>query len=98
VAMVVMGLLLGTIGTDLNTGAPRFTLGFFELYDGINLIVMAMGLFGVTEIIASVLENDKGHVIQKVRFRDMFPTREDLRRSVWPVVRGTGVGTVFGTL
>ena len=98
VAMVVLGLLLGTIGTDLNTGTPRFTLGFFELYDGIDLIAMAMGLFGVTEIIASVLSNEKGQVIQKVRFREMFPTRDDVRRSVWPIVRGSGVGTVFGTL
>lgn len=98
IAMVLVGLLLGTVGTDLNTGAVRFDLGFYELQDGFNIVVVAMGLFGVTEVIASLTKRDRGKVNQTITLRSMLPTRDDMRRSVLPVLRGTGIGAVLGPL
>ena len=97
-AMVVLGLLIGTIGTDLNSGAVRYDLGFYELQDGVNIVVVAMGLFGITEVIASI-NLPMGDVFEKkITLRSMLPTREDVRRSVLPILRGTAVGSVFGPL
>lgn len=98
VAMVVLGLMLGCIGTDVNTGTARLTGGVLDLADGVNLVALAMGLFGLSEIIASV-NAPEGKLMQKrVRLREMIPTREDVRISVAPVLRGTGLGSIFGIL
>ncbi|GGE46182.1 hypothetical protein GCM10007276_24230 [Agaricicola taiwanensis] len=98
--MVVMGLLLGTVGIDINSGTYRFTFGFFDLFDGISLIVLAMGLFGVTEVIAAISEKsgDRDRKLNKVSLRSMIPTREDVRRSILPVLRGSGIGSILGPL
>ena len=97
IAMVVLGVLLGLVGLDLYTGAQRFTFGTRELYDGLSLVALAMGLFGVAEIIASVKTGQAGRV-QKVTLRSMIPTRDDIRRSVGPTLRGSAIGSFFGTL
>jgi putative tricarboxylic transport membrane protein len=97
-AMVALGLLIGTIGTDIHSGVQRYTMGLPQLYDGIGLVVLAMGLFGVSEIIASVRSQAHDRFAQKIRLRDMMPTREDTRRAAFPVMRGAGVGSVFGAL
>jgi TctA family transporter len=100
IGMVVVGLLLGTVGIDINSGTYRFTFGFFDLFDGISLIVLAMGLFGVTEVMAAISEGDEGRnkKLNKVTLRSMIPTREDFRRSILPVLRGTGIGCLLGPL
>lgn len=98
VAMVILGLLLSTIGMDINSGVPRFAFGVIDLYDGIGLAALAMGLFGVSELIASVNARDHTPANMKVTLRSMLPTRDDWKRSVFPTLRGAGIGSAFGVL
>ncbi|MCD1617771.1 tripartite tricarboxylate transporter permease [Salipiger marinus] len=97
-AMIVLGMLLGCIGTDVNSGAMRFTFGQTELLDGVNLVALAMGLFGVAEVIGNVRDPERQAVTEKIGFRQMAPTRDDLRRMVFPSLRGSGLGSFFGAL
>lgn len=97
-AMVVLGMLLGTVGSDIDSGVPRYHLGLIELRDGISFIALAMGLFGISEIIMSVRNSTSRPFIQKVTMRSMIPTREDTRQSILPMVRGSSIGTFFGVL
>jgi TctA family transporter len=97
-AMVLVGLLLGLIGTDLHSGAYRFDFGLRPLVEGISVVALAMGLFGVAEVIASMQAGTGRLGKTKVTFRSMIPTREDVRRSVWPVLRGGSIGGFFGAL
>jgi putative tricarboxylic transport membrane protein len=100
IAMVVLGLILGMVGTDVNSGMLRFTFGMPELADGISLVAVAMGLFGVSEVIASIDRVRRGGGLPKARIglRSMVPTRQDWSRSWFPMLRGTGVGAFFGAL
>lgn len=99
IAMVVLGVLVGVIGTDVNSGMARFSFGFPELTDGISLVAIAMGLFGIAEVIASVNRVRRGQVDRKsITFRSMIPTREDWKRSWMPMVRGSTIGSFFGAL
>lgn len=95
---VTIGVLLGLVGTDINTGMQRYTFGSLNLYDGINLIVLAMGLFGIAEIISSAGGKDHGAVSQKVKLRDMLPTRQDVREGALPTARGSLIGSALGAL
>ncbi|WP_028710746.1 tripartite tricarboxylate transporter permease [Paracoccus pantotrophus] len=97
-AMVGTGILLGLVGMDLYASVPRFTLGFYELLEGISLVALALGIFGVAEIIASARTDQSGTLMSKVTFRSMIPTQDDRRRSLMPMVRGSGVGVFFGIL
>jgi putative tricarboxylic transport membrane protein len=96
-AMVGVGLLLGSIGTDIYTGSMRFTLGLPELADGVNFVSIAVGVFGVSEILRN-LEDERTRelVIQKIS--SLMPSRQDIRDSVGPVLRGTAVGSFLGIL
>jgi TctA family transporter len=97
IAMVVLGLLLGLIGTDVNSGVLRFTFGIPELSDGIGFVVVAMGMFGLAEIIAN-LELKGNREVFTGKVKNLFPTREDFRRA-WPaVLRGTALGSFLGIL
>jgi putative tricarboxylic transport membrane protein len=97
VGMILIGLLLGMVGTDQETGAERLTFGALELFDGIDFIVIAIGVFGFSEIIAN-LERSGSAGVTLAPLTRLWPTREDFRRS-WPaVLRGTGLGTVLGLL
>ncbi|MEY3668696.1 MAG: tripartite tricarboxylate transporter permease [Burkholderiaceae bacterium] len=97
-AMVVLGLLIGTIGVDVNSGQARFDFGILQLMDGVNLVALAMGVFGVSEIIASVLRAREGVVAEKISMRSMLPRRQEVKDSMVPMLRGTGVGGFFGAL
>lgn len=97
-AMVVLGLLIGTIGVDVNSGQSRFDFGILPLMDGINLVALAMGVFGVSEIISSVLRAREGVVAEKISMRSMLPRRQEVKDSALPMLRGTGVGGFFGAL
>ena len=97
IAMVVFGLLLGLIGTDVNSGVLRFTFGIPELSDGIGFVIVAMGMFGIAEIVCNLeLKGDREVFTKKVTH--LFPTREDFRRSWAPVLRGTALGSFLGIL
>ncbi len=97
-AMVTLGLLLGCVGTDVNSGVQRFTFGQTELLDGINLVALAMGLFGVAEVISNVRDPDRQGVAERLGLRSLMPRREDLRRMGWPILRGSAMGSFFGAL
>jgi len=98
VAMTVLGLLCGTIGTDSMNGTARYTLGISELRDGVELGGLTMGLFGIADFLVSVNRTTVSPSGAHVRMRDMRPSRAELRQSFWPMLRGTGVGTLFGAL
>ncbi len=99
IAMVVLGVLLGLVGTDVNTGVLRFTFGIPELADGISLVAVAMGMFGVAEVIASVRGAHAGKIDRRsITFGSMIPTRDDMRRFWGPMLRGAGIGSFFGAL
>jgi putative tricarboxylic transport membrane protein len=97
VIMVVFGLLLSTVGTDLETGQDRLTLGIAELSDGVDFAVLAMGLFGIAEILRN-LENRESRSVAIAQIGRLLPSRDDLRRSLGPIMRGTGIGSVLGIL
>lgn len=99
ITMTLLGIFLGLVQADPHTGIPRFNFGLMELHDGISLVALAMGLFGVSEVIASI-KSVRGGVVDRgsVTFRSMIPSRDDVRRSVLPMLRGSGVGAFFGTL
>jgi TctA family transporter len=98
VAMTVFGLLCGAAGTDAISGTSRYTLGITELRDGVELGGLTMGLFGIADFLVSVNRTTIAPSDARVRMRDMRPSRAELRQSFWPMVRGTGVGTLFGAL
>jgi putative tricarboxylic transport membrane protein len=96
VAMVLLGLLLGLIGTDVNAGYERFTFGIAEFSDGIGFVVVAIGLFGLTEVLAN-LEKREARAVDPV-IGSLMPNREEVRRS-WPaILRGTALGSILGVL
>jgi TctA family transporter len=97
IAMVVLGLLLGLIGTDVNSGVLRFTFGIPELSDGIGFVVVAMGMFGTAEIISNLELKDKREVFTS-KVTSLFPKKEDFKRAWAPVLRGTALGSFLGIL
>jgi putative tricarboxylic transport membrane protein len=95
VAMMVLGLLLGIVGSDIETGTERFTFGLTRLSDGIELAALALGLFGIGEFLNSV--NQAAPISARytnVRLRDMRPTKADLKLSFLPMLRGTLIGSL----
>src|SRR5690606_30717492 len=96
-AMIVLGLLLSMVGQDLFSGTPRFTFGFFELYNGINFVSVAVGVFGIAEILRN-LENEATRTLLVKKVENLWLTREDFRRIVNPILRATGLGSALGIL
>ncbi|MET0918913.1 MAG: tripartite tricarboxylate transporter permease [Burkholderiales bacterium] len=97
IAMIILGLLLGIVGTDVNSGVARFAFGVPELTDGIGVVTVAMGLFGFAEIISN-LENVQKRELVTAKIKGFFLTKEQFRKA-WPaVLRGTGLGSVLGVL
>ncbi len=96
-AMIVLGLLLGTVGQDIYSGTPRFTFGQRELYGGLNFVSLAVGMFGVAEILRN-LESERAQTVTVKPVKNLWLTREDFRRIVAPVSRGTGLGAALGIL
>jgi TctA family transporter len=97
IAMVVFGLLLGLVGTDVNSGVLRFTFGVPELSDGIGFVVVAMGMFGTAEIIGNLDLKDKREVFLS-KVTHLYPTKDDLKRSWASILRGTLLGSCLGIL
>lgn len=96
--MVVLGLLLGTVGTDVTSGEFRYTFGFLELRDGVSLVAIAMGLFGIAEVVSSINEAGKRKITEKVTIKGMVPTSSDMKKTVGPMARGSTIGGFFGAL
>ncbi|MDQ4035215.1 MAG: tripartite tricarboxylate transporter permease [Chloroflexota bacterium] len=96
-AMIVLGLLFGTVGQDLFSGTPRFTFGVPELRLGINFVSVAVGMFGVAEILRN-LEDEKTRKLITKTISGLWPTREDFGRMVGPIGRGTILGSGLGIL
>jgi TctA family transporter len=95
VAMTVLGLMIGIVGTDIETGSERFTFGMTHLDDGIELIALALGLFGIAEFMNSVNQITTINAqYTNVRMRDLRPSKEDMKRSFFPMIRGTLVGSL----
>jgi TctA family transporter len=97
IAMVILGLLLGLVGSDVFTGTPRFTLGIREYSEGLNFVALAVGLFGVAEILRN-LEGEQDRTVLGSRLGAIWPSRSDLRRMVAPMLRGTALGSALGVL
>jgi TctA family transporter len=96
-AMVVLGLLLGLVGTDVMDSTPRFTFGIPELTDGIGPAIVAMGVFGVAEVIANLEQRGERRVFAAQVSR-LLPSMDDVRRSWKAILRGTGLGSLLGIL
>lgn len=95
--MILAGVLLSTVGTDLETGEARLTLGLDILYDGIEFAVLAMGLFGIAEVLRNLDHPESRDVVSR-RIGRLLPSRDDLRRSTKPILRGTLLGSMLGVL
>lgn len=97
VGMVCLGLLLGLIGTDANTGVERYSFGITELADGLDFVPVAMGIFGLSEIISNLGNSDERKLVSR-KISRLWPTMDDFKRA-WPaVLRGTGTGSILGIL
>jgi TctA family transporter len=94
---VIVGLLLGLIGPDVNSGVQRFTFGITGLQDGISFVIVAMGVFGLGEIVAN-LGDESGRSVTNGAISRMLPGREDFRRMAAPIFRGTALGSLLGIL
>ncbi|MBA8902324.1 tripartite tricarboxylate transporter permease [Phyllobacterium sp. P30BS-XVII] len=95
--MVVLGLLLGLVGTDIYTGTPRFNLGILELSDGLNFVAVAVGVFGIAEILRN-LENEYDREVMIKKVTNLWPTRQDWKEMTAPILRGTAIGSALGIL
>ncbi|MFC0341303.1 tripartite tricarboxylate transporter permease [Paracoccus niistensis] len=96
-AMVVLGLLLGIVGTDIYTGTPRFTMGITQFADGLNFVAVAIGVFGFAEILRNLEDEHEREVMTK-NINRLFPSRDEFRQMAGPILRGTGIGSVLGIL
>ncbi|WSG73697.1 tripartite tricarboxylate transporter permease [Rhizobium beringeri] len=96
-AMVALGLLLGLVGTDIYTGTPRFTLGIREYADGLNFVALAVGVFGVAEILRN-LEGESTRTVLMAKVSGLLPSRQEFKEMIAPVIRGTAIGSALGIL
>src|SRR5512144_913001 len=97
IAMIILGLLLGIVGTDVNSGAARFAFGVRELTDGLGIVSVAMGLFGFAEIITNLESKEKREMVTS-KVRGLWLSKEQFRKA-WPAsLRGTGLGSFLGLL
>ncbi len=96
-AMVCFGILLGLVGSDVNSGAIRFGLGLPELSDGVGFVAVAMAFFGLADVVTNLERKDEGTTYTST-IGSVMPSWNDFRVSFWSIVRGTGLGSVLGLL
>lgn len=96
-SMVMVGILLGTVGVDINSGVERFTFGIPNLYDGISFVIIAVGMFGLSEIIYNILHT-KEVKVTKPNLKELYPSKQDLKTAFPPIVRGSLLGSFLGML
>ncbi len=97
IAMIVLGLLLGLVGTDVNSGTARYSFDIPELTDGIGFVAVAMGMFGFAEIMTN-LEQKENRETFLDKVSSLWPSKEDFKRMVPPILRGTTIGSLLGVL
>ncbi len=97
IAMIVVGMLFGTVGTDIYSGQYRFVFGDPRLTDGLPVVAVALGVFGIAEIMRNVGGQSQSHGAA-IKVKSVFPTRQELMSSLAPIVRGTVLGSLLGTL
>ena len=97
IAMICFGLLLGMTGTDIYTGVGRFTFGEPGLLDGIDFVGIAVGLYGIGEILRN-LEHKDIRQVSVAEVKNLWPSKEDLKRIITPMIRGTAIGSILGVL
>ena len=98
VGVVLVGLLLGLVGTDVTSGTTRYTFGISDIWDGIDFLPVVIGMFGVTEVIRNLDQKEYLKKPLTAKLSTMWPTRQDFKDSVMPVLRGTGIGALLGIL
>ena len=100
ICMIVLGLLVGIVGTDVNSGMSRFTFGASGLADGLSFVVVAMGLFGFAEILSNLQDkaDTASRDILNQKITGLMPTARDMKDSFGAILRGTAIGAFFGTL
>ena len=94
--MILVGMALGTVGVDFLTGTERFTFGNVELGQGIDFLPVAMGIFGIAEVLTTVAEKESSQTVQKVKMRDLLPTAKEWKRSIPAIFRGSFLGFAIG--
>lgn len=97
IGMVLLGLLLGVVGTDVNSGSARYTFDLPQLADGINFVIVAMGMFGIGEIVRN-LEHDESRNLVMKKVKGLMLSKDDFKRIIAPVLRATGLGSILGIL
>ena len=98
-AMVVLGIIIGLVGMDTQSATVRYSFGVLGLLEGVSLIALAMGIFGVAEIIMSVRRVKTADIDpDSLKLKAIKPTRDEMRRSWFPMLRGSSMGSFFGTL
>ncbi|RYX96880.1 MAG: tripartite tricarboxylate transporter permease [Comamonadaceae bacterium] len=98
IGMIILGLLLGLVGTDVNSGVARYSFGIPELTDGIGFIAIAMGVFGYGEIIANLAKPDEEREVFTANVQGLWPTKDDFKKMLPAVLRGTALGSALGIL
>lgn len=98
VAMIILGLLIGMIGTDINSGVARYSFDIPQLTDGIGFIAIAMGIFGYGEIIKNLAQSEEKREVFTHKVKGLFPTKEDFKNMVPAVLRGSSLGSALGIL
>ena len=96
--MACFGVVIGNVGLDLMTARPRFTFGWDILLDGVGLVPVVMGLFGISEVLLNVEEKLSEREIFKTEFKRLLPDLQDWKESIWPIIRGSGLGFFLGIL
>jgi TctA family transporter len=97
IAMVILGLLLGLVGTDVNSGVARYSFGISELSDGIGFVTVAMGMFGIAEIVANLDHREKRDIFV-AKITSLMPTVQDFKTCIPSILRGTALGSALGIL
>ncbi len=98
IAMIVLGLLLGLVGTDVNSGVARFSFEIPELTDGVGFVVIAMGVFGYGEIISNLSQPEEDREVYTAKVQGLFPTLTDIKLMIPAILRGTALGSILGVL
>ena len=97
IAMIILGLLLGLVGTDVNSGVARYSFDLPQLTDGIGFVGVAMGMFGFAEIMVNLEQKEKRETFLN-KVTNLWPTKDDFKRMIAPILRGTTLGSILGIL